>query len=279
MALKWEGWHSDPALNNSAPPKGAPENATRYRDSNDIMRYIMAAVWEIGNLLTTTGASIGTLGTQDKDAVDIEGGSIINTTLSSTCSINAAALKSGTIPDARFDPAGAPNARELQGLTIQQIYDAVYPVGTIRLTTNDATSYPVPSPIVATWSRVVTNRYVKIIEPNNYDGDTNRFMTFGHSTNTTSLGGEHAHGQFTLDTTLTIAQIPNHDHSVGGLLTSDNDTGYRSEAVVQNSGTTRSGKTGGGQPHKHGIDMANPHTHTVAIDPEGIGFIAWQRTA
>lgn len=118
-------------------------------------------------------------------------------------------------------------------------------------------------------------------------------QTGGAASGTTSAAGGHDHGGNAGDTTLTTAQIPEHDHDEGSLVT--NTTGAHTHDVPSNGGATGTGlqttspgagttstlsagahshtitgsvgSTGGGEAHTHSITAEADHTHDVDTLP------------
>jgi hypothetical protein len=130
----WEQFSTDPAQNNKAAPYGAPEGQVQINLFTDICRVMMAAIREVADIAITTGGVIGTMGIQNKEAVQITGGSIGNatitggalnnatignSTISGSNTIDGTAIKSGLIPLAR--------------IPLQALYNVMYPVGTQRI--------------------------------------------------------------------------------------------------------------------------------------------------
>lgn len=87
----------------------------------------------------------------------------------------------------------------------------------------------------------------------------------------TGAAGSHNHGGYTDYHTLTIAQIPSHDHSLPSVW--NMGTGSASAVNYFGQGTlylaTSTGKVGGGQGHRHGINSDGSHSHGVGMDWAG----------
>jgi hypothetical protein len=88
----------------------------------------------------------------------------------------------------------------------------------------------------------------------------------------------------TAETTLTVAQIPSHSHSITLRDPSDTQTAYNagsSDDVVVGTDTT--GSTGGGDGHSHSLSGLGSHSHTVSIidsfnfDVKYVNFIVCEK--
>ena len=279
MAFKFESFSENPEGNNANPPPiGAPENQTALKDLNNILRYVMASIAELGNHAISKFNSYGSMALQNSTSVSITGGSINPATdngftISNKASIDAGAIKSGTLQEARVP--NAQNASKIANLTLQQLYDFIYPIGSSIIMFNNVGSIPVPSGVTATWSRISGGRYLRL-----FGSDLGTFpVTGGDNLVATSSSGSHNHGGKTADHTLTISQIPAHTHPVPSGGPSSGIIGYRTEANSQNSGSQTTGSTGGGAPHSHNISSDGAHTHSVTVEPLYIGCSIWRRTA
>jgi hypothetical protein len=138
---------------------------------------------------------------------------------------------------------------------------AIYPVGSLYFNAVDNRN---PALIFGfgTWVQV-QGRF--IVGQASADSD---FNTGGET------GGSktHNHGGNTGSTTLTIDQIPSHNHSSNAGVTA---AGFLTGVVDGNanlSGSVTSGSTGGGQGHTHTIGSAS------SLPPYYVAFI-WRRTA
>lgn len=89
--------------------------------------------------------------------------------------------------------------------------------------------------------------------------------TGGGGSVSTSSAGAHDHGAVTGDHTLTIEQIPSHQHNVGNVVTYPGSGlqwgGNPSFQSSVGAGTT--GAAGGGGAHNHSISEDGAHTHSV----------------
>lgn len=109
-------------------------------------------------------------------------------------------------------------------------------------------------------------------------------VTGGAASVTSGAAGGHDHGGTTVDTVLTVSQIPAHSHrpwvSNGGPSDDQNPFGINSnQAIAGNSDNTRayrqnnglgeqlSENTGGGAGHNHPLTAEANHSHSVANLP------------
>lgn len=258
MPMIWEGWDADPGNNGKPPPDGAPEGRTSHGALSDICRRIMAAVYEIGSQLQTlTEDTLGTMAEQDADDVEITGG-----TIASGASIDAAALKSGTIPIGRLtdvqDEIVAGDADKVFGLTKQQLYDMIWPVGSERGWDKADFSGLVPAGVTATWSQRAIDCII-VGEGNVYSYGV---IEGSGTAATAAAAGGHTHTA--AGTTLNATQVPaalvtDVAYATGaapGVNEAEAGDDY-SLAVTKN--------TGGGQSHTHTIASVADHTHTLSL--------------
>lgn len=277
--MLYEDYNVDPALNTAPPPIGAPETTTKLKNTNEIDRRMMAAIKEIGEWVEARFGDLGTMADQDATAVNIDGGTIDGCTVSSTNTIDGAALKTGTIPAARLPIAN--DAARFGTFTPQQWYNIIYPIGKVVYLVLKRLAFPDPPPnVVATWQFISTVRYPKCLPYDDYTGSPGSLQVGGATTAQTTQAGGHDHTGKVTPTTLTVNQMPKHRHNVpsGGTLTGQT-TGYRSEATVQNDASQQTDEVGGGQPHDHGIPPVADHTHNVALEPAWVAVQMWVRTA
>lgn len=279
MPLLYEVYDAIPANNNTDPPTGAPEGVTRVKQLNDILRYLMAAVFEIGEVAT----GVGTIAAQDANAVSLTGGAISNialtaSSINSTNNINALALTAGLIPLARI-PTVADSVR-LFSNTVQELYDGIYPIGSVMLMARERATIPMPFGVVAVWVRYSTNRYLKVLDSANYTGSELTIQTGGSTTINTVNAGDHDHGGSTALHQLSVSNLPSHNHTARGGATGGNPTGYTTGGTARNDGSMENtGSTGGDVPHKHNISTDGAHNHAVALDAAFLATTAWRRTA
>lgn len=123
------------------------------------------------------------------------------------------------------------------------------------------------------------------LSPGQFGGNvsltTSSAGTHTHSGSTSSTGA-HTHSGATGSTTLTINQIPSHDHGplspntkfMQGAPTSQPDSlnGFDGGIGFNEQWWTRpekTGATGGGQGHTHTISSDGTHSHTLSINSDG----------
>src|SRR5262245_52654774 len=111
MPALWEGWNTDPNLNTAAPPNGAPEGMKAGR-LNDCVRTVMAACRELGDQATATDNGLGTIASQDANAVAITGGTITANGAGITA-LAADQLATGLVPRARLGASPASNTYDI----------------------------------------------------------------------------------------------------------------------------------------------------------------------
>jgi hypothetical protein len=235
----WEQWSVDPSQNNASPPAGAGENKLTFDQISDTFRVVMAAIKDVGE----KGAALGTMAPQNSNAVSISGGSI-----SSGASIDAGALKSGTVPLERL-PTNL-TGKKADGLTnagLQALYNMLYPVGRIILWhSNSLTgSGLVWAGVSAVWQVVVGSGDRLIMSasgnvgPSQGAGTHTPIGQFG-----TSMSGLNK-SQLGADTLVGISLIGS------GSLQSGTDRGLQLEG-------------GGGGVHNHVLDY-NPARYGVVV--------------
>lgn len=146
MAI-YEQFDVDPNKNNKAPPYGAPEKGMTFDQVTDTFRVVMAAIAELGKIVSTAAGAIGTIGKQNADAVQITGGTIDGVTLTR---FNLKAGGGATV-DAATVQSISGSKLPLSVIPLQVLYNYIYPVGCIRLSavTNAADLYW-PG-VTATW--------------------------------------------------------------------------------------------------------------------------------
>ena len=100
-------------------------------------------------------------------------------------------------------------------------------------------------------------------------GGTNEFNSVFNSGITVSITGQSTESAtltgLTSMTTLTIAQIPSHDHSIALTSSGPAGGGFLDGYPRTGTGFADTGNTGGGQGHNHSLDGKGPHSHTVSI--------------
>jgi hypothetical protein len=184
------------------------------------------------------------------------------------------------IPVARI-PVPVSDSVRIFSNTVQELYDGIYPIGTVMFTARERTTIPMPFGVVAVWVRYSTNRYIKIEDSTTYTGSETVIETGGATTGVTLFSGQHAHGGSTELHQLSESNLPSHSHPVSrGGSTGGNTTGYVTGGTARNDGAQSTGSIGGDVPHKHDIDDAGTlHTHSYAQSPAYLALTAWRRTA
>lgn len=274
LPTKWKEFDNDPALNNKPPPKGAPEATTRKKDLNDIDRFVMASIHEMGewieNILGVNADSttfvLGNMATQDKGSVDIDGGTMGNVDLDNQCTVPAACL-TGTINNDRL-PTNV-NALTFNTQTAQQWYNDIYPVGSIYICYTNKASIPLPTGVTATWVKIgYEGRLLMVADaPGAYpdlSGTTGNVPL-------SVVGGE------TEDVTLTVDQIPAHAHSysrTGGSGSVIGGGGPYSNVVAGDTGSV-----GGGQAHRHALGARADLRMNLGANVPALKLQFWRRTA
>lgn len=143
--------------------------------------------------------------------------------------------------------------------------EAAYPVGKVHLSTNNAN--PATYFGFGVWNAISQGRAIFGVDTG--DSDFNTVKETGGSKT-------HSHGGVTGNTTLTVDQIPphNHDISPGALVAGSGDTEGSSGRYDASGGpdTTSIQDTGGGDPHNHTIASASNL-------PPYMTLYVWERTA
>ncbi len=241
-----DGYDPVPGNNNSPPPTGAPEGQATST-VNDSMRDTKAAVNQNWQNVEAVNNALGTMAEQDASAVAITGGTI----------------------DAAVSVALAVNSTQFGGLTLQQLYDFMYPVGTVVYRGDSETAPTPPTGVTATWALFGEGNYPKYIQTGQVVGEI-----FG-SSNTDPAGG-HNHGGNTGATALTEAQLPAHTHDTTAV--GSGGAGTAAGTGIATSATPiTSDSTGSGDTHTHTISSQADHQHTFA--PPSIRVAGYIRTA
>lgn len=231
----------------NSPPVGAPEgNPTE--SVNDIQRRDKTAIRQNVDNYKAINTALGTMAEQDADSVAITGGNI----------------------GAGVSVAGAVNSLQFGGVTAQDWYDALLPVGTVQL--RAVFSPPVaPAGLSATWALVT--------------GSDGRVLRMTEASPPLTTGGSDT--RTTTATALTEAQIPAHDHklitsgstgtsnlpgandSIARELTGIGDPDYR---MTSGTGSATNGASST-------VGSGDGHDHMVTVLPRYMELAAYQRTA
>lgn len=165
---------------------------------------------------------------------------------------------------------------EFQKTVISTVADALYPVGSIKITFDE--THPANTLPGTEWELINSGKYVKM---GTIGSDTSK------QGGTKSINLSHTHA--IPDHTLTVDEIPSHDHEVqtvnnnfdfvgdgtqteGG--TADLSTGGGNYWVKQILRSVK--KTGGGKAHNHGDSESA--LSTMNIEPEYQTLFFWKRT-
>jgi hypothetical protein len=264
MAMLWQTLSATPSENGNRPsPTGAPEGTFTIGQVNDTLRWLMAAVRELGDQVTTSIAGLATMAYQAASAVAITGGTIKGCSLDNSNSVAADALKSGTVDAARL-PVGTI-------FNPQVAYDLAWPVGSQRLWNSTTLTGLVPAGVAATWSRISAAQDALLAVA----GTINGYGVHGSGSDVVvSSAGAHDHGGATGGTALTMSNLP------ASLLV--NAYGEQDNGGLFAKGSTakidQDANTGGGVAHGHGIAGAAAHTHTATL-PKVFATILVERIA
>ena len=139
-------------------------------------------------------------------------------------------------------------------LVKQCILDIVYPVGSVYISIKDTN----PGTLFGgTWEQI-KDRFLLACGDAYINGKTGGRANHKHST------GNH---------TLTVDEMPSHNHP--GIFKYTNQTGYYSRLFLGADGTAldNEGKTGGDKPHNHGDTGSANHM------PPYLAVYVWKRTA
>lgn len=165
---------------------------------------------------------------------------------------------------------------EFQKTVISTVADALYPVGSIKITFDE--THPANTLPGTEWELINSGKYVKM---GTIGSDTSK------QGGAKSIDLSHTHA--IPDHTLTVNEIPSHDHEVqtvnnnfdfvgcgtqteGG--TADLSTGGGNYWVKQILRSVK--KTGGGEAHNHGDSESA--LSTMNIEPEYQTLFFWKRT-
>lgn len=137
---------------------------------------------------------------------------------------------------------------------VNGMINVIYPVGSIYMSVNSTS----PATLFGgTWEQL-SNRFIVGVGSNYSAGTT---------------GGSSTHYHTTGDHTLTVNEIPNHDHSVwlrtdSGIATTVSYVAENGQAMI-----SRVNSTGGDQPHNHG------NTSSESNLPPYLAVYMWKRTS
>jgi hypothetical protein len=219
------------------PPLGAPEGMATST-YNDVDRRNMTAIKQNVENVDAINQALGTMAEQDADSVNITGGTI----------------------DAAVSVAEAVNADQLGGVTLQALFDLIYPVTDSVVLRHIETPPPAWPGISATWTLIAEGFYPKFINSGQTVGET-----FGASTTDPTVLTEaqipaHEHQMFT-DETIAAGPSPGVNDPVARKTTASGDEyAMKQGSAAIDIGVT--GQVGGGLGHAHDFD---PPTYRLAI--------------
>lgn len=174
------------------------------------------------------------------------GGGDISINLEDTINGNANPINANTLDGKSENMLSVANANTLEGYSVQSLFDKIYPVGSIYMAVNAVS----PATLFGgTWEAL-----------------KDRFLLAASSTYSAgSTGGEATH-------TLTVNEMPSHEHTVATTTQSGNNQSYAKVSAGGNVDsnptmwvTGRANATGGSQPHNN--------------MPPYLAVYMWKRTA
>ena len=261
-------YQANPGDNNSPPPVGAPEGMFPAA-VNDVLREIMSVIRQLGDQVSTTFSGLGSMAQQNAGAVAITGGAV-NANLTGNgagiTALNAQALSNGPIQPGllagtyNITATHAQNADTVGGMPPS----ALVPIGAVVAYYGDPSNLDWNRWAVCDGSRGTPDLRDRYIRGN---GPGTGFGAFGAYSGWTDSQGWHSHGGGTQPTTLSVAQMPSHQHVVtllGGAGMSPSGGPWSTGTGTNDHVST---SAGGDQPHNHGINGDGAHTHNVGVNP------------
>jgi hypothetical protein len=268
MTADWRDFSIDPDANVMAQPIGAPEGGFKGPWVNNIIRNCLAAVRGLGNTTlklpanpTANGfpegaeSKAGTMSLQDRGSVQIDGGTIVNT--SGVVPIRGIIPFSGTVVQAEAQEqygwaicdGRTRNSIVTPDLQLLFLRGAVGNAGTIG-GASSATSSTAGS--------------------HNHGASTGDAGAHSHG-GSTATAGQHSHGGFT--------DVATGFGAVGGV---DLDTGGSDQVVHRHVISSHDGHThtiSASVDHAHSVASDGSHTHTVSTLPPYYTVIWLMRVA
>lgn len=185
--------------------------------------------------------------------------------------------KYDTSDDSTLQVNGKINGTGLGTNLANAIVNKIYPVGSIYISVNNTN----PKNLFGgTWEQL-KNAFLYANAGTSYSSGNGTGTTTAASTGSTGGPSTNTSGS----TTLTINQIPSHNHSVSIDMAKNEATGFGltgsesfEDRVIVN-GTTKTGNAGGGRGHTHTLSS---HTHSLNSHKHNIPYLAvfvWKRTA
>jgi hypothetical protein len=271
----WNDYAPNPIDNSGSPPVGAPENVPANQ-VNNILREVMSVIRKMGDQLTASITGLGTMSTQNADAVAITGGTV-NATLSGPgggiTNLKAQTLVEGPIPAAVFPADATPlnvkvarssNADTLGGQTWLQLM----PVGAIIMWWSN-------NPAPAGWhvcdgtagTPDLRSKFILAAGSGIALGQTGGQFSYNAVSDTQ---GSHSHGAAVGYTAITQAQMPSHVHQevTGGGAGGGGFHIISQMSVAQSlvGLSVNTNPAGGDQGHTHSIGADGNHAHNVSVN-------------
>lgn len=268
----WKDYSVDPPANNSAPPVGAPEFMPTTQ-VNNVQREMMSVIRQMGDEFDAKVAGLGTMATQNADAVNITGGTITGTHVgpgAGLTNLKAQALIEGPIPAAIFPADSTPlNVKVARAGAADSLTTWNLPIGSIVLWYS---ANPIPSGWRICDGGGGTPNLVGRFAMGAGSGVALGQQGGQYSYNAVSdAQGNHSHGGGTAGAELTVAQLPPHSHAenwfdaggAGPYFNGPLPSGKNGN-IYQNGIPT--GDAGSGQAHAHGIGADGNHAHNVSVN-------------
>lgn len=235
-----DGYDSVPGNNNDPPPKGSPEGQATSTH-NDSARDTKAGVNQNAQNIGAINDALGTMAEQNSTAVSITGGSI----------------GSGVSVSLANDSA------QLGGVTLQQLFDLIYPVNDAVVHRHDESPPPSWPGISATWTLIADGQYLKAIQSGQTVGEV-----FGSSTTDSTVLTDaqlpvHRHTMFSNET-ITATDLPSSSNPVARdlQLPGGSDSDYRLSTGTLAPTVGATGNVGSGNGHDHTFA---PPTYRIAV--------------
>jgi len=273
----WRDYHTNPTENDMPPPVGAPENMPTNQ-VNNTQREMMSVIRQLGDEAEGEFDALGTMSTQNADAVAITGGTVnaahagAGTGLTD---LQAQNLAGGPIPKTVFPADATPLDVKVARATVA---DTVGPAGSLQLLPIGTVImwFGAQANIPAGWAicdgtngtPALVGRYPLGAGPGVANGQQGGQWNAAVATD---AQGAHSHGGGTAGTALGVEHMPSHVHSLeSGYISGAGQAGAgRIWNGTENFMTTvpwaRANPTGGNQAHAHGIGADGNHAHNINV--------------